>query len=641
MSSLEIVVALLRGVHLAAMVSLFGTLVFLTLVAPSALAEATINAPRLRHQLLRLTCVSTASALIVGTVWLTVETAVIAGADSATMTLHALPVVALRTQFGHWLLFRIGLLLLLLLLVVVLPMLRQWRTGTAIAAALAAIALAVQPMLGHAGALDGSIGTTLIISEAMHLLAAGAWLGGLLPLFITIGTLPHNAAATACRNFTPVGLSAVLVLIGTAVVQVTEFMGGLPGLFGTGYGQTALVKLGLFILLLGLAALNRLALTDRLAGTTTDVAVRHMRVSIATETVLGALVVITAAILASQTPATHEQPVWPFAWRPSLSVFYEPNLRGEVIVAIFATGISITIAIISVIWRKVRWPALAVAAIILALAIPHLDLLFVEAYPTSFFTSPTEFAATAIAHGAKLFAANCTACHGNDGRGDGPAAKSLPTPPADLTAEHLWAHSDGDLFWYISHGFQAPEGGIAMPGFAGTLSGEARWDLIDYLRAHNAGESMRNTGQWTHPLPVPQFDVTCADGRTIDLDDLRGRVLRIIAASGKNETVPMSPPGADLTTILLTREQTGRPDPATCVASEPETWDSFAILSGVPNGALAGEQMLVDQNAWLRTVRRPGDPDDWVNEQILAAAIHDISAHPIAAATAGGHVHHH
>ena len=51
------------------------------------------------------------------------------------------------------------------------------------------MALALQPMLGHAGALGGSLGTTLIISEILHLLAAGAWLGSLLPLFITIGTL--------------------------------------------------------------------------------------------------------------------------------------------------------------------------------------------------------------------------------------------------------------------------------------------------------------------------------------------------------------------------------------------------------------------------------------------------------------------
>jgi hypothetical protein len=39
-------------------------------------------------------------------------------------------------------------------------------------------------------------------------------------------------------------------------------------------------------------------------------------------------------------------------------------------------------------------------------AVPHLDLLFVAAYQSSYFTSPTEFAATAIVHGAKLYAAN-------------------------------------------------------------------------------------------------------------------------------------------------------------------------------------------------------------------------------------------
>ena len=55
-------------------------------------------------------CVSRASArrcaLIVGIAWMAVESAVIAGADSVAMTLQALPVVALRTQFGQWLLVR-------------------------------------------------------------------------------------------------------------------------------------------------------------------------------------------------------------------------------------------------------------------------------------------------------------------------------------------------------------------------------------------------------------------------------------------------------------------------------------------------------------------------------------------------------
>jgi len=49
------------------------------------------------------------------------------------------------------------------------------------------------------------------------------------------------------------------------VVQVTELMTGLPGLLGTGYGHVALVKLPLLLLLLLIAARNRLVLTERLA----------------------------------------------------------------------------------------------------------------------------------------------------------------------------------------------------------------------------------------------------------------------------------------------------------------------------------------------------------------------------------------
>jgi len=632
MSPTEIMVASVRGVHVAALVSLFGTLVFLTLVGRTAMAQAPEDAPRLRRQLLRLATGSAVCALLVGMAWLVVETVLIAGTDDVASTLQALPVVAWQTQFGQWLLLRGALLL------AVLPLLRPRRGVAAFAVGVAGIALVLQPMLGHAGAIGGSVGATLIAAEVMHLAAAGAWLGCLLPLFITIGTLPHDAAATACRSFTPVGLAAVVVLGGTAMVQVTELMGGLPGLFGTGYGNVALIKLGLFIVLLSLAALNRLALTDRLAGPTPDAARRHMRASIATEAVLGAAVVITAGFLATHAPGTHEEPVWPFPWRPSMAVFAEPELRGEVIGALAALGAAFAIAVMGMVWRRARWPALVLAAIIAAWAIPHLDLLFVEAFPTSYFTSPTEFATTAIVHGANLFAANCTACHGAGGHGDGPAAAALPIRPADLTAQHLWAHSDGDLFWYLSHGMDAPEGGLAMPSFAGKLSSEARWDLIDYMRARNAGESMRTTNMWQHPVPVPQFDATCADGHAIDLDDLRGRLLRIVAVSG-DQAPPVLPPASGLATILLARPHMVATDPAVCVASEPQTWTAFAILSGVSDDALTGEQILVDRNSWLRARWRPGEPGDWMNQQALAGVVADILAHPIAA-VASGHVHH-
>ena len=37
------------------------------------------------------------------------------------------------------------------------------------------------------------------------------------------------------------------------------------------------------------------------------------------------------------------------------------------------------------------------------------------------------------AWGKELFAAHCAPCHGQDGRGNGPVARQLKTPPKDLT----------------------------------------------------------------------------------------------------------------------------------------------------------------------------------------------------------------
>lgn len=615
MSALDIAVAALRGLNSVALVSTFGTLLFVAVIA---------DHPALR----RLARISAAGAVVLGIAWLVVDSAVIADADGVSETMAAVPIVAWQTQYGRWFLCRC----VLLIVVAVLPARR--RALLFLTLVLAGVALAIQPMLGHAGAIGGSVGGELIASEVLHLLAAGAWLGGLLPLFIAVSVLPLRAAAAACRSFTPIGLSAVLLLAGTAIVQVIELMGGLPGLFGTTYGHVALVKLALFIVLLTLAALNRLVLTERVAHGTTAI-----RISIIFEMLLGIAVIVTAGFLASQTPGTHDQPVWPFPWRPSLDALSDPVLRRELIPALIATGVGVVLAIIGSVIRRIRWYALAAALVILALAVPHLDLLFVEAYPTSFFTSPTEFAATAIVHGSRLFAANCTPCHGTDARGDGPMAKALPVPPADLTAEHFWAHSDGELYWYVSHGFAAPDGSVAMPGFGHVLSTEGIWDVIDYLRAHNGGESLRQTGKWQHPLQVPQFDAACPGGNTLDLDDLRGRVLRIIAAPDDQSVEP--PPTAGATTILLTRRRMTRPIGSACVATEPQTWTAFAIILGQSPDALAGWQVLVDRDAWLRAAWHPGEPGDWTNPQVLSSTIRDMLAHPLAIKLASGHVHRH
>jgi putative copper export protein/mono/diheme cytochrome c family protein len=621
MTATAIMVTALRGVHVSALVSLFGTLLFITVLADDV---------RLRHVLQRMARISAVCALLGGLAWLVVESSVIAGTDSVAATLRAAPVVAFQTHYGRWFVVRCALLAV----VVLLPF--GQRAALVIASALAGVALAMQPLLGHAGAIGGVVGAELIASETLHLLAAGAWLGGLLPLFIAVRMLPHEGAANACRGFTPIGLAAVLLLAGTAVVQVVELMGGLPGLFGTSYGHVALAKLALFFVLLSLAALNRLVLTERLPSDPLGAARWHMGLSILCEMALGVAVIVAAGLLASLTPGAHEQPVWPFPWRPSMAAFEDPSLRRGLTLALATAGIGIVVVAVGLIWRRYRREAFFSGAVILALALPQLNPLFIKAYPTSFLTSPTEFAATAIVHGAKLFVTNCAVCHGLDARGNGLGAKSLLIPPADLTAEHLWMHNDGELYWYVAHGVPTSSGDVAMPGFEGKLSSEAIWDLIDYLHAHNVGQSMRRTGKWAHPLPVPQFDAVCPDGRALNLDDLRGRVLRIVAAASDDEqTVPT----VDASTIFLVRRHTAKARSATCVNAEPEAWAAFAIILGRAPDDLASWTMLADQNAWLRAVWHPGEADDWNDPRVLTAVIRDIMKHPLVNVGAGGHVH--
>ena len=66
--------------------------------------------------------------------------------------------------------------------------------------------------------------------------------------------------------------------------------------------------------------INRFVLTERLHDAARPVTVRLLRASLAVETVLGALVILVAAFLASGTPGTHETPIWPFARQPSLEL---------------------------------------------------------------------------------------------------------------------------------------------------------------------------------------------------------------------------------------------------------------------------------------------------------------------------------
>jgi len=91
-----------------------------------------------------------------------------------------------------------------------------------------------------------------------------------------------------------------------------------------------------------------------------------------------------------------------------------------------------------------------------------------------------------LARGQVVYAKECLSCHGEQGKGNGPAAKDLNPKPRDLSTPKIWEQTDGALFWKLT------EGKKPMPTFEKSLSEEDRWNVINYIR-HQFGSA--NTTQ--------------------------------------------------------------------------------------------------------------------------------------------------
>ena len=79
--------------------------------------------------------------------------------------------------------------------------------------------------------------------------------------------------------------------------------------------------------------------------------------------------------------------------------------------------------------------------------------------------------------GRRLYLANCSSCHGAQGQGDGPTAGGMLPGPGNLR-DIVPGLSNGTLAFRM----EAGEVGTQMPSFAGVLTEDDRWDLVNYLR---------------------------------------------------------------------------------------------------------------------------------------------------------------
>lgn len=89
----------------------------------------------------------------------------------------------------------------------------------------------------------------------------------------------------------------------------------------------------------------------------------------------------------------------------------------------------------------------------------------------------------ALAKGRALYEKHCATCHGDRGKGDGPAAPHGKEQPHDLTDAALQARvTDGEILWKLTQGLKQGED-VVMPAFVEKVPLEAdRWKLVLFVR---------------------------------------------------------------------------------------------------------------------------------------------------------------
>jgi copper resistance protein D len=307
-----------RAVHIAASILLAGLFAFrLVVLAPVASRYDRVDRcqPRFKGMWGCLALVAWLTAVISAILWLGFVAASISGAA----TLFAVDgdtfrTVLLQTQFGHlWACRLVGCLLIGILLFRGSPELIIAVLSFAILASLAAA--------GHSGAMVTNAGLLPIAGDIGHLIASALWPGGLVPLLVLLVSQYRTTDQTTrvfvvdvVRRFSSLSLMVVGLLAGTGLLNSYFIVGSWGALFATDYGRWLLLKIALFLLMLGFGALNLLVLKPQLARaalvqTQTPGAVMtpmsSLIRSVTCETFLAAGVILVVGFLGATPPPMH------------------------------------------------------------------------------------------------------------------------------------------------------------------------------------------------------------------------------------------------------------------------------------------------------------------------------------------------
>jgi mono/diheme cytochrome c family protein len=107
----------------------------------------------------------------------------------------------------------------------------------------------------------------------------------------------------------------------------------------------------------------------------------------------------------------------------------------------------------------------------------HYELLVRRSSRQGIPPAPTNLQAS-IEEGDKLYAIDCSMCHGLDGPTPTDSCRWMYPRASELTSPAVQRYSDPELFWIVKNGIRLS----GMPAFGRVESDEHIWNLVHYLR---------------------------------------------------------------------------------------------------------------------------------------------------------------
>jgi putative copper resistance protein D len=308
-----------RAIHIAATMLVAGVVLFAVFVAAPAWRGAAGNAVAIevRARLAVMAWIGLALAAIAGVAWLVLTAAGMSGLPAPQVFDDGvLWTVLSQTTFGRaWLVRSV----VACALAATLPTLLSPRDRKSPWLEIAAVVLAAAfaGALAWSGHAAGGLGGEAIIhpaADVLHLIAAAAWVGALLPLIVLFAAAGTDDASlamarTATTRFSILGIVSVGTLLVTGIVNTYYLAGSVPALLHTEYGRLLLIKIALFPAMVAIATINRFWLTPQLLQHA-DIAacrdaLRKLRRNAAVEVSAGTVIIAIVATLGTMPPAIH------------------------------------------------------------------------------------------------------------------------------------------------------------------------------------------------------------------------------------------------------------------------------------------------------------------------------------------------